>query len=392
MYIMKRPSRGRGEYELAEAYDGMPASELVGYTLRLDLGPLGLHDTGIKVTHQGNKLRLRRNDNSLIHLHRQVQAVLMFPKSIRDEDQLPGGQPTIFADRYLVRRLHIGRAAKRAGRHADLVLSRLDLDNGSQRADEVVFADRLASVRDLHLHADRFPHEVRTLIEEHAGLCAGTGPIPRRAEEVVAELMSAAAEIVPDYGIEYIDGMDVVVPLVEIAGIQPAELPPDMAQIPQEEIELRLRNAARWRRYAATRGPTAAVFRRKVRRAYNSRCMVCGLRWPKNDSCGQPGVDSAHIVPWATYDCDEVYNGLCLCKLHHWAFDQGLIQIRARPQGGFEVRVTSRAETALQDDPDSLAALQEHEGLIPVERLPTRTADWPRAQLLEKLAEETLGE
>ncbi|HMP08157.1 MAG TPA: HNH endonuclease, partial [Lacipirellulaceae bacterium] len=319
-------------------------------------------------------------------------ALLMFPKSTRDEGQLPGGQPTIFEERYLVRRLHIGQLAKRPGNYADVTISTLDLDNGSQRADEVVFADRLASVRGLHSHADRFPQEVRSLIEEHATLCSGNGPIPLRAEQVVAALMSAAAEIVPDYGIEYIDGMDVVEPLVEIAGIQPAELPPDMAQIPNEEVELRLRNAARWRRYAATRGPTAAVFRRKVREAYGSRCIVCGLRWPKNESCGQPGVDSAHILPWATYDCDNVYNGLCLCKLHHWAFDQGLIQIRARAGGGFEVKVTSRAETALAADSDSLAALRAHEGPVPLVRLPDRTADWPKAQLLEKLAEETLGE
>ena len=40
-------------------------------------------------------------------------------------------------------------------------------------------------------------------------------------------------------------------------------------------------------------------------------------------------MDAAHILPWAGYDLDVVSNGLCFCKHHHWAFDEGLILLSA---------------------------------------------------------------
>jgi putative restriction endonuclease len=38
-------------------------------------------------------------------------------------------------------------------------------------------------------------------------------------------------------------------------------------------------------------------------------------------------VDAAHIVPFAVSQDDGIGNGLALCKIHHWAFDTGLISI-----------------------------------------------------------------
>jgi len=75
------------------------------------------------------------------------------------------------------------------------------------------------------------------------------------------------------------------------------------------------------------RDNNAATFRRNVREAYRSTCVVCGLRVPGCGPGGNPGVDAAHILPWANFDLDRITNGLCLCKMHHWAFDEGLIAI-----------------------------------------------------------------
>jgi putative restriction endonuclease len=63
-------------------------------------------------------------------------------------------------------------------------------------------------------------------------------------------------------------------------------------------------------------------FRPAVLRAYRYRCTVCG--------CALKLVDAAHIVP-VSYpgSTDEVTNGLALCRLHHGAYDNGLLGVRS---------------------------------------------------------------
>ena len=39
-------------------------------------------------------------------------------------------------------------------------------------------------------------------------------------------------------------------------------------------------------------------------------------------------MEAAHIVPWSRSHNDDPRNGLALCRLHHWTFDQGLVGIR----------------------------------------------------------------
>lgn len=63
------------------------------------------------------------------------------------------------------------------------------------------------------------------------------------------------------------------------------------------------------------------VFRGLVMRAYETRCAVCTLRHSVL-------LDAAHIVP----DANEagvaaVRNGLALCKIHHAAYDAGIIGV-----------------------------------------------------------------
>ncbi len=63
-------------------------------------------------------------------------------------------------------------------------------------------------------------------------------------------------------------------------------------------------------------------FRPAVLRAYSYRCAVCG--------CALKLVDAAHIVPVSFPEStDEVTNGLALCRLHHGAYDNGLLGVRS---------------------------------------------------------------
>ncbi|RLI41435.1 hypothetical protein DRO64_07540 [Candidatus Bathyarchaeota archaeon] len=64
------------------------------------------------------------------------------------------------------------------------------------------------------------------------------------------------------------------------------------------------------------------LWRRKVLENFNYRCCVCGLSIEKL-------LEAAHIVEWSKdpYNRLNPYNGLCLCSIHHKAFDLGWLII-----------------------------------------------------------------
>jgi HNH endonuclease len=69
-------------------------------------------------------------------------------------------------------------------------------------------------------------------------------------------------------------------------------------------------------------GLRARGFRQAVIEVYNFRCAVCGLKINSPDSlCWE--VEAAHIVPHGSLGRDDLFNGIALCRFHHWAFDVG---------------------------------------------------------------------
>lgn len=63
-------------------------------------------------------------------------------------------------------------------------------------------------------------------------------------------------------------------------------------------------------------------FKPAVLRAYRNRCAVC--------RCALKLVDAAHIVPVShPLSTDDITNGIALCRLHHGAYDNGLLGIRS---------------------------------------------------------------
>lgn len=387
MYIMKRPSRGRGEYEIAEPFNSNPPispSELQDHEIHLKFSSFGFKPTANVLLLRNGKLRLRLLDEAAyIHSHRQVQAALLFPKSTRDESALGGGRPTIRFEQYVVRQMHF-KELRLTATEAFVELGALDLFNGSQ-TDSEDFESRMLEVERLHNDAEKFPPEIKRLLMEHQQIMRTAGPIPIRAERIVRELMDEVARIAADYNIDYVSSTDVLHPLQEMVNQPQIVEPLSIESIPPDEVEIRLREAAKWRRFVAVRGPEAAAFRRMVRDAYDSRCIVCGIRLPASSHCRVPGVDSAHILPWASHDMDNhIGNGLCLCRMHHWAFDEQLIAI-THENGEYRVSVTERARAAF--DAEALQFLKAHTGVIPRTRLPTNPEHWPRPQFLREFYE-----
>lgn len=78
------------------------------------------------------------------------------------------------------------------------------------------------------------------------------------------------------------------------------------------------------------------AFRRAIVKAYDHRCAICGVRILTAD--GHTAVAAAHIIPWSLSRNDDPRNGLALCHLCHWTFDEGLVafsdryQVKTSPQ------------------------------------------------------------
>jgi hypothetical protein len=78
-------------------------------------------------------------------------------------------------------------------------------------------------------------------------------------------------------------------------------------------------------------------FRQAVIEVYDFRCAVCGLKINSPDLLFWE-VEAAHIVPHRSFGRDDVFNGIALCRLHHWAFDVGWFGV----MDDYKVRVSSR--------------------------------------------------
>ena len=118
-------------------------------------------------------------------------------------------------------------------------------------------------------------------------------------------------------------------------------------------------------------------FREAVITAYASSCTLCRLRHREL-------LDAAHIIPDAEPLGDSVVqNGLCLCKIHHAAFDQNIVGVD--PEYVIHVRKDVLAES---DGPMLLHGLQElHEKRIII---PHRNQDRPDPERLDRRFKEFL--
>ena len=111
-------------------------------------------------------------------------------------------------------------------------------------------------------------------------------------------------------------------------------------------------------------------FRRIVVATYDHRCALCGVRIITPE--GHTVVDAAHIIPWSRSRNDDIRNGMALCKLCHWAFDEGMMGV----SDDYNV-ITSRQIALNPNVPGFLLTLSGR-GIIP----PAGHDLWPARQYL----------
>jgi len=106
------------------------------------------------------------------------------------------------------------------------------------------------------------------------------------------------------------------------AAVDLAEAGPEEERNFLDESQTDIQAARRYDLVQTMRAYRDSQFRPAVLRAYAYRCTVCG--------CALKLVDAAHIVPVSYPDStDEVTNGLAFCRLHHGAYDNGLLGVRS---------------------------------------------------------------
>ena len=66
-------------------------------------------------------------------------------------------------------------------------------------------------------------------------------------------------------------------------------------------------------------------FRKAIVTLYEHRCALCGIRMLTPE--GHTIVEAAHVRPWAESQDDSPANGIALCRLCHWSFDEGLMSV-----------------------------------------------------------------
>ncbi|MBN2282391.1 MAG: HNH endonuclease [Deltaproteobacteria bacterium] len=66
-------------------------------------------------------------------------------------------------------------------------------------------------------------------------------------------------------------------------------------------------------------------FRKAIVTLYDHRCALCGIRMLTTE--GHTVVEGAHIIPWSISHNDQPTNGMSLCRLCHWSFDEGFVSV-----------------------------------------------------------------
>jgi putative restriction endonuclease len=117
-------------------------------------------------------------------------------------------------------------------------------------------------------------------------------------------------------------------------------------------------------------------FRRLVVTTYDHRCALCGIRIVTPD--GHTVVEAAHIVPWSRSKNDDIRNGMALCRLCHWGFDEGMLGV----SDNYTV-ITARAINIDPNVPGLLPTLSGR-GIIP----PQDRDFWPAQSYLHEHRQE----
>lgn len=387
MRITLRTSGGRGEYELAGSQYGITRENLYDHWLIVELLPGVKFDSDnvLRLRNGKPRIRLERRDGDgqAPHLYLTLSAALLLPKPIREISIIEDENLQIREEGFSITNINLSIVDLTA---TEVVIRPIDLvlENGKGYRKRLDVTERLRLVLRLYETLDDIPDtNIKMLIQEHY----------RALYEGSVDLLIKSAK---DIRKRIHSDQDPLAQLIHSAGVTDPETynvglhASNVEEYITEDDERSLPEANResvlkWRQIAV-RGASGQRFRKEVINAYNHRCLFTGYHLPKTILTGSAGVEAAHILPWAAFRINTIQNGLCLNKLCHWAFDNGIIKLHFDKQiERYIVSIPNSIKELGQKALIDLHPFLELEGEISVDRLPAERSMWPDSSYLQSI-------
>lgn len=386
MHIGFRTSGGRGEYEVVGSHSGYTAASLEGWEFYMRWPDGTVRETGLWLDPgDSGKPRLRSLNKQPLQIGRIMASMLMLPDPTRSLKDTPLSLPIAVAKQYSLTQVGFGPESEFTGVTDRVTFVPSWVEIANQGGSEAIGVEaRWERVLKVYEGSNEFAPALRASVEAHRDYLASGVPVDIKLMNIVTRI---AKDLSHTMGRASFDqACDPLSALEHLLGIitpdEPGLPPPD--ELSEDEPEINVRSAHQWR-LAKIRGNAGRIFSRKVRLAYCHRCAFCGATFGALEGI-RSGVDAAHILAWSKHDLDVVSNGLALCKLHHWAFDAGIMLLR-KEGDHYVTRFTTFAD---QLDAESLARIGIEGQRIPTDWLPHQPSERPSEKYL-KLAYADLG-
>ncbi len=379
MRIALRTSGGRGDYELAGSYNRLHASDILDRRFFFQITPTLTIDGKAKASRLGGKPRIRPIDGE--HPYKVIASILLMPHPRRElrvtSEKLPQLRELAYA------------------------IAGIDVDVVSTAPDNVLFAptslwvksrgglikvdftERMAVITALWNAAKSKKLRIsRMLLEHQASVMSSDHDLIIRSSEAIQNYYEIKDDVIPQllHDFELPNAYDPS--YTGISNLTDGYENEGNESSPEDSRRDRI---IKWRKQA-DRGPGARKFSIDVREAYDYRCFFSGERYPKLHVFHSAGVDGAHILPWSTHRLNSVANGISLCKLCHWGFDNGLLRLNFDSSANeYILSIPKHIEKAAIAENFDLIPFQRSLGRINPALLPKHQRQWPSVRNIREL-------
>lgn len=385
MHIGFRTSGGRGEYEVVGSHSGYTAASLEGWSFFMRWPDGNVRDTGLWLDPgDSGKPRLRSLLSPPIQIGKIVASMLLLPDDTRSFKDTPTTLPIAVAKKYSVTQVGFAPESEFTGVTDRVTFIPSWVEIANQGDTEAIGVEaRWQRIQRIYDRIDELPQDLQTGVLAHRDYVAAGTTVDGGLTTIVKNI---GKQLVTAMDAAHQDGHDALPSLEVMLDIEAPDEPglPPPNELSEDEPEINVRSAHQYR-LAKIRGASGRKFSEEVRAAYSHRCAFCGATFGGIEGV-RSGIDAAHILAWSKHDLDVVSNGIALCKLHHWAFDAGLLLIRLEGQD-YVTRFTTLADRV---EPQSLDRLGAEGERIPDEWLPSDPDQRPSKHYLD-LAYADLG-
>lgn len=375
MRIALRTSGGRGEYELAGSQGSLTRSDLFDRELVLEPIPGTLIPTHNYARDVQGKPRIRLGDERGSHIYLILAGLFLLAKPKRELGGTNHGRLQLIDNGYSITSILIDVTALDSNhavvRPTDLVVSNF----GGEHA-RIDVVERLDLIYELWDAAGRSAdsEEKQLVLAHKAAFDTGDALELVRLARIIRGLITSDEDPLKQLLRRFGGGSE----SAAVAGVHR-----EFFEGGIEEDDLRggreatLDTIRKWRK-VQMRGAEAEHFRREVQRTYGFTCLFTGYCLPPTSVTRTPGVDASHILPWAHHRINDVTNGICLNKLCHWAFDEGVLRLTFDASSNdYLLSIPNPVLEAGHNGQIDLSPFSPLVGPIPRHRLPADQALWP---------------